>query len=133
MRKLEPLSLASLIQLLSGLSPDVILYSDAQYSIGSIGGSYYPKLEAKAFGKNGLSFHSVLSVTPVTVGEFLNFLQGSVQYLANEGHAVDMDCHIWMSFGRFGMTVVNEGEINGLSLNYDGSYTLQRTKTDFQE
>jgi hypothetical protein len=123
---LDPISLASVMQMLSGLNPYATLYSDSEYGIDSFGGSYYPKLEAKAFGREGMSFNSVLKEKPVTVGEFLNFLRDSIGSLENEGHTVNIDCEVWMAFEQAGISPVGGGVINGLCINGDGSYTLRR-------
>lgn len=125
---LDPVSLASLIQMLSGLNPYAVLYADSYYGIDSAGGSYYPKLEAQVFGRDGILVTAVLKKEPVTVGEFLNFLRDSVQDLANEGHTVNTDCHVWMTFGQTGINSRGGGAINGLSINGDGSYALRKTE-----
>lgn len=125
--KTDSIPLASLIQLLSEVNPNAFLYSDDS----SVAGQYHPKLNALPFEPGEFCIHSEISGPSVTVGEFLSFLRGAVQSLVNNGHTATMESHVWMSFRPWGIAVLNEGLVTGLKANVDGSYTLQRTKTEF--
>lgn len=127
----EALSLSSIMQILSGLNPYAVLYSDPNYGIDEHGGSCYPKLEALPFGRDGMTFRSVLSRKPVTVGEFLTFLRESVEQLGNEGHTVNPETELWMSFVFGAMAPFGGGAINGITINGDGSFTLCQAEAKY--
>lgn len=126
-----PIPLSSLMQILTGLNPYAVLYADSIYGIDEHGASYYPELKAKAMGRAGLAFGSVLGKEPVTVGEFVTFLREGVVDLANEGHTVSLDYPAWMSFAGVGILPFGGGHVNGVIINGDGSYTLSREEAKY--
>lgn len=126
-----PISLSSLMQVLTGLNPYATLYADPIYGIDELGASYYPKLEAKPMGRAGVAFTAVLSRNPVTVGEFVRFLREGVADLGNEGHQVDLNGSPWMSFNGGGILPFGGGHVNGVVINGDGSYTLSREEAKY--
>lgn len=126
-----PITLASLMQILSGLNPYATLYADPIYGVDEHGASYYPKLEAKPMGRAGFAFRAVLSRNPVTIGEFVTFLREGVTDLGNEGHIVSLDYPTWMSFNGTGILPFGGGHINGVIINGDGSFTLSREEAKY--
>jgi hypothetical protein len=126
-----PISLSSLMQILTGLNPYAVLYADPIYGIDEHGVSYYPELVAKPMGRAGLSFRAILSKTPVTVGEFVTFLRDGVTDLGNEGHKVDLNYPAWMAFSGVGILPFGGGHVNGVIINGDGSYTLSREEAKY--
>lgn len=124
----EALSLSSLMQILSGLNPYAVLYSDPLYGIDQFGASYYPDLKASPDGRDAMAFRSVLAKKPVTVGEFLTFLRESVEQLGNEGHTVNPERGVWMAFKSGGLLPSGGGRINGITINGDGSFTLSQAQ-----
>lgn len=110
------------VNMLSRLPREAVLYGDtggsSDYTV-----AYYPKLTLRPSFHHewDVQFDLNVSQTPLTVGEFLDFLisQRDTPLPYNETYLITNESFIYVGEGSS-----NSGAINGIRMNADGSFTL---------
>lgn len=116
------LNYGAFLDMLTKLPREAVLYGD------NTGNSGYPanlhpelRLSPGFIHDWDVQFNLDYSQTPLTVGDFLDFLlsKDGTPIPHNEDYTVNRDCYVYI-----GGESPNTGALNGIRMNSDGSFTL---------
>lgn len=116
------MTIGQMVDVLGVLPQNAILHGDPYRDDR---GDYYPGLEVQTFRRLlsrelGLELEMERSETPVTVGEFREFLMGSMTVeIEGENEMLTANSYVYIDW-----LVGGGGCVNGVRMNGDGSFTL---------